>query len=393
LLARFLRREDVASSEAAFAALVERHGPMVVRVCSTILHDPHDAEDAFQATFLILMRRAGSIRKRGSAASWLHGVARRVACCARTAGAKRRVHEGRSVDLARRSSDAADWDDRPEIIHEELSRLPNRYRMPIVLCDLEDLTEGQAALSLGWPIGTVRSRLARGRDHLRGRLARRGLAPWVGVLGPVLFAKASDAAVPAKLANSTIQAAMRVAAGGLAPPSVAPLVQGVLKMMILTRLKMAAALALILAVTSAGVIVAGQRARTDRPATALGGVAVVGVRSQPEAEGVRTKDLLDAARESYEMTIKDIGAGRLKDIEVIYRWSRRWMDAQHALSKTAGERVAAAEAHLKRMKDIEKAAQQLAELNLGGERFPSSSAAAARYYRVEAEGFLSELAK
>ena len=375
----------------AFAALVERHGSMVVRVCSTILRDQNDIEDAFQATFLVLMHRAGSIRKRDSAASWLHGVARRVACCARAAGARRRVHERRSIDLARRSSDSAGWDDLPEIIHEELSRLPNRYRVPIVLCDLEGLTEGQAAVSLGWPIGTVRSRLARGRDHLRGRLTRRGMAPSVGIVGTVRFAGGSQAAVAAELANSTIRAAMRVAAGGLAPPSIATLVQGVLKMMMLSRLKIAAALALILAMTSAGAIVAAERARTDRPATAEGSVAGVGLRSQPEAEGVRRKDLLDAARESYEMGIKDILNGRVTDVEVIYRWSRRWMDAQHAVNKTGVERAAAALAHLNRMKDLEKVVAQSVKLNIGEEnRFLSSSVAAARYYRVEAEGLLSE---
>jgi hypothetical protein len=134
--------------------------------------------------------------------------------------------------------------------------------------------------------------------------------------------------------------------------------------------------------------IAKLRALAPRYRTEL--LAVVGLRSQPDAEGVRKKDLLDAARETYEMTIKDIGAGRLRDIEVIHRWSRRWMDAQRAVSKTEEQRAAATEAHLKRMQGLEKGAQQLAELNLGGERLPSSSVAAARYYRVEAEGLLSE---
>ena len=168
LLERFAAEHD----QAAFAALLGRHGPMVFGVCRSVLGDAHAAEDAFQATFLVLASRTGSIRKRGSAASWLHGVARRVAMRARSTAARRRVYERRAAELSRRSSNDDGWDDLGDVLHEEVQRLPEGYRTAVVLCDLEGLTEGQAAQQLGWPIGTIRTRLSRGRERLRVRLDR-----------------------------------------------------------------------------------------------------------------------------------------------------------------------------------------------------------------------------
>ena len=144
LLERFVG-PDREAADIAFAELVVRHGPMVLRVCRATLRDPHDAEDAFQATFLVLASRTGSIRKRGSAASWLHGVARRVAMRARSAAARRRVYERRAAELSRRSPNHEGWDDLGDVLHEEVQQLPERYRTAVVLCDLEGLTEGQAA--------------------------------------------------------------------------------------------------------------------------------------------------------------------------------------------------------------------------------------------------------
>ena len=210
LLGRFAdRRDDVA--ELAFAALLERHGPMVLRVCRSILRDEHDAQDAFQGTFLILVRRAASVRKRESVASWLHGVALRVAACARTAMTHRRKHEKRAVELtAVRFSHEGYPPDLATILHEELGRLPERYRAVVVLCYLEGQTCEAAARQLGWPVGTVKSRLARGRERLRGRLLRRGLAPddaSIARLAPALV-------MPAALANHTVQAMLRLGSSG-----------------------------------------------------------------------------------------------------------------------------------------------------------------------------------
>ncbi len=165
------------SAELAFTALVERHGPMVLRVCRSILADEQDAEDALQATFLVLVRRARSVRLRDSVASWLHGVALRVSGCARVTAARRRRHERRAAGLVSEEflEDGRDPDLAPAI-HEELDRLPERFRAVIVLCYLEGLGCEAAAARLGLPVGTIKSRLARGRERLRGRLVRRGLA-------------------------------------------------------------------------------------------------------------------------------------------------------------------------------------------------------------------------
>ena len=169
LLERFTSRRDEAA-ELAFAALVERHGPMVLRVCRAVLRDAHEAQDAFQATFLVLVRRAGSLWVRDSLGPWLHQVAYRTASCARSAAARRRRHERRAAELTARPADDGDRDDLEGVIHEEVGRLPERYRAAVVLCLLEGLTPEQAARHLGCPVGTVHSRLARGREQLRGRL-------------------------------------------------------------------------------------------------------------------------------------------------------------------------------------------------------------------------------
>ena len=163
--------------ELAFEALVDRHGPMVLRICRAVLPDEHDAEDAFQATFLVLARQAASIRSRSSVASWLHGVARRVACCARSAASRRLEHERNAAVLAQQFVDEPRSDDLAQVLHEEIDQLPERFRAPIVLCYMQGLTEGQTARRLGRPVGTIRSRLTRGKQRLRCQLIRRGLAP------------------------------------------------------------------------------------------------------------------------------------------------------------------------------------------------------------------------
>jgi RNA polymerase sigma factor (sigma-70 family) len=177
LLERFVSIRDDAG-EAAFRALVARHGAMVLRVCRNVLHDPHEAEDAFQVTFLALARKAGAIRKQDSIGSWLHGTAVRVAMKARTAARRRLARESRVMEapvLSGKPQPSIEDRELSPILHEEIERLPAKYRAPIVLCYLEGMTQDQAAGVLGWPAGTVRGRLARARDLLRSRLTRRGL--------------------------------------------------------------------------------------------------------------------------------------------------------------------------------------------------------------------------
>ena len=237
LLDRFVGREweVTEAAELAFAELVARHGSMVLRVCHIILGDMNEAEDAFQSTFLVLARRAHSIRNRVSVASWLHGVAHRVAMAARLAAGQRRSHERKAAELARRSEDHPVWDDVGEVLHEEIERLPERYRLAIVLCDMEGLTEGQAARQVGWPIGTVRSRLMRGRERLRVRLIGRGVAPSMILLGSLPSSQAASMVVPASLLSSTTQWALQFAAGGAVPTVVSALSEGVLKAMFFCR--------------------------------------------------------------------------------------------------------------------------------------------------------------
>jgi RNA polymerase sigma factor (sigma-70 family) len=262
LLERFVSgRGEVA--ELAFAVLLERHGPMVLRVCRKVLRDRHDADDAFQATFLVLVRRAGSIRRRDSVACWLHGVALRVAACARAAAMRRRAHEARrGTEMGGREivEDPGRGDLGPAL-HEEIERLPNRFREAAVLCLLEGRSVDEAALRLGCPAGTIKSRLSAARERLRRRLARKGLTPSVGLFAAALAEEAEAAAttVPAALAEATTRAATRIAAAkaaaaGAVPASVATLTQGVLKAMFLSKLKLVAAASVALGVLSYGAL-------------------------------------------------------------------------------------------------------------------------------------------
>lgn len=186
LLDQFLTRRDT-TGEAAFAAIVNRHGPMVLRVCMDVLGNSADAHDAFQATFLVLVRRAGSIRQRNSVQSWLFGVARRVVAQVKIDAARRRRIEHQAAALRVVHGQDGEDEELRLIVAEELARLPEKYRAPVLLCDMEGLTYDAAARRLGCPAGTVGIRLMRARDRLRGRLTRRGIglssvaiAAWVG---------------------------------------------------------------------------------------------------------------------------------------------------------------------------------------------------------------------
>ncbi len=269
LLTRFAATRD----EAAFAALVAHHGPMVLATCRRILPERADADDAFQATFLVLARKARSIGDPDRLAPWLHGVARRVAVRARSQAARRLAVEADGDEPADVAV-APPPDDTFElraILDDELARLPAKYRDPLVLCYLEGLTQDEAARQLAWPLGTVRSRLAGGRDRLRSRLARRGFAPGsLVVLAPT--------SLPVPVVSRILQAATvrLVCAGGsgaVATSAAAVLAQGVLTAMFFTKIQTAAVASLALAIACAGTagVVAQQQpaaAATPAPATA-----------------------------------------------------------------------------------------------------------------------------
>jgi RNA polymerase sigma factor (sigma-70 family) len=228
LIERFLRRRD----EDAFAELVRKHGPMVLAACRRVLRQEQDAEDAFQATFLVLACRATSIPKRASVGSWLYGVAQRVALKARLAASRRREQEPRQAAAAGPpdpASEAARSDLRL-VLDEEVGRLPAKYRAPVVLCYLEGKPSEEAARELGWTKGTLSGRLARARDLLRRRLARRGLALTVAGLGAALVEQAAPAAVSASLFDGTAKAAAATGErlAGVVSPTVAALTEGVL---------------------------------------------------------------------------------------------------------------------------------------------------------------------
>ncbi len=238
----------------AFETLLRRHGPMVLGVCRRVLGDRHAAEDAFQATFLVLVSRGRNIRKPQALGSWLHSVAYRTALDARAGAARRRKHERQAGDMARRTEtpDAAGHDLR-SILDAEIDGLPEKHRIPLVLCHLEGKSIEEVAQCLGWPRGTVAGRLARARDQLRARLIRRGLAPAAGALAWLLTPGAASAKVPAALAQATLKAATLSATGGLAAAGaisapVAALAQGVLKTMLIAKLKTVTASLLALAI-------------------------------------------------------------------------------------------------------------------------------------------------
>jgi polysaccharide biosynthesis/export protein len=248
LLERFAGRRD-ASAEAAFEVLVLRHGPMVLRVCRNVLGDSTDAEDAFQATFVVLVRRCGSIRRLESLGSWLYGVACRVAARARVDAAKRRSAERGAALRVVQTVDAsgAGEQDRAEygtLIQEEVRRLPEKHRAVVALCYWQGLTQEQAAVQLGCPLGTVRSRLARARNRLHRQLTRRGLAPLAGSVAAALDAPSVEAArlslVPNPLIRSTVTASVQILAGravsDVVSTSVFALTQSVLRRMLMMKL-------------------------------------------------------------------------------------------------------------------------------------------------------------
>ncbi len=242
LLDRFLARYDEAS-ELAFTVLVERHGPMVLGVCRRILVDPHDAEDAFQATFLVLVRKAGSVRVDGSIGRWLFGVATRVATRARADARRRRGRERPGaerldVGTVEEATAATERIDLQSILTEEIARLPARLQVPVIVCDLEGCSYDQAAHRLGWPVGTVKSRLSRARGLLRQRLTRRGLAPDdLATSIPMIATSLTRALVETTIKSTHSPIAGRLTTLGVVSTSVATLTEGVLKTMYWTKIK------------------------------------------------------------------------------------------------------------------------------------------------------------
>ncbi len=281
LLDRFVAGRD----EAAFAALIARYGPMVLGVCRRLLRDPNDVDDAFQATFLVLVRKAGSLRRRDLLGNWLYGVAHRVATRSRCLAARRMVRAPYGQDAIDRldesggeavavHDDPSPLDSEPSPwLHDEVRRLPEKYRTLVLLCYFEGLTHEQAAARLGWPVGTVKGRLSRARGRLRKGLARRGITVSEAALASHLARLDVLATVPEPLHRATLEAARsvvgsasgRIAGGAAVSISVATLADGVSRAMITTHVK---AVSLVLlaagAVTTGFVVAAAQITPLER---------------------------------------------------------------------------------------------------------------------------------
>lgn len=263
LLERYVKRGDAG----AFEFLVRRHGPMVLGVCRRVLRNADDADDAFQATFLVLARKAASVRPPERVGSFLYGVAVRCARDARTAIARRRSKE--SQVMPRPDAVAGDpAHDLRDMLDLELARLPEKYRLPVVLCDLEGRTRVQVARQLGWAEGTVAGRLARARTLLARRLARRGVAVSALALSLLLERSPWTASLSASLLSSTVKVSSLVAAGqsaavALVSVKAAALAEGALKALLLTKLKVALVIALVLGIVG-GLAYAGRWAALRR---------------------------------------------------------------------------------------------------------------------------------
>jgi RNA polymerase sigma factor (sigma-70 family) len=259
LLEDYISRRD----QAALAALVQRHGPMVWGVCRRVLSNYHDAEDAFQATFLVLVRRAASIASPELLANWLYGVAHHTAMKARATVAKRKVRERQVTGMPEPAAVEQElWNDLRPLLDQELSRLSDVYRVVIVLCDLEGKTRKEAARHLGLPEGTVGSRLARARVLLAKRLTERGVTVSGGALAAVLSQNVASAGAPDSVVSNTIGAASLFAArqsAAVISPTVATLTEGVLKAMLVSKLKAVVTVALVLGLVATGATVLSLR--------------------------------------------------------------------------------------------------------------------------------------
>jgi RNA polymerase sigma factor (sigma-70 family) len=300
------RLGEGASGHEAFRILVERHGPMVLGLCRSVVRDPHEADDAFQATFLVLVRKAGSIRRRDTIGPWLHGVASRVARRARHRSARRSARQAPLADdLSCPTGMSPEREQVLELVHDEIARLPESFRGPVVLCCLEGLSYDLAAHRLGLSEPTLRGRLHRARKRLASRLRGLGIEPGAAVvaLDP---ARLGLPALPRALVESTVEFSSRfssvsglIAGGPVVPESIANLAQGVIKIMLIQSYKVTGLIGVVAAGVAGTVVWAQQSRAPAGPALAQGGQAVHaepeprGRLSRPEVHADKTQQVLE----------------------------------------------------------------------------------------------------
>jgi len=396
LLSRFADRQDEAADE-AFRILVDRHGSMVLHVCEQVIGHRQDAEDAAQAVFLVLARKASVVRVQGTLAPWLYGVARRVAAKARASSNARRTLEQRTTMTAARARFCDGIVDQPpsshewEAVHDEVGRLPEKYRSPIVMCYLEGQTHEEAARRIGCPVGTVRVRLSRARERLRGRLIRRGFGPdrvtaigWFApdpgsLAAPITASNTAALLGGTAWVEATVKAARALSMGqmamaGTVPTSVLYFYEGVVRAMMIDWLKTGAVWLVATGVTVAGAIALAAGGATGQDTGAAS-------KSQPRAAAAAKKPAPRPAIDfdSPDTLIKQIerrvnaavqrldaqrayyAEGRLT-VDRYIDASQQLMVAETAASTTKEQRLAAAKAHWDRMTDLlQKEQKELVE--------------------------------
>jgi RNA polymerase sigma factor (sigma-70 family) len=390
-----LERFAIARDEAAFEALVAKLGPMVLGVCRRILTDPHDVDDAFQATFLVLVRRARSIRDRDLVAPWLHGVATKVARRARSESIRRAGRERVAVfEEAQDESPGInpEWPELRAMIDEEIERLPENHRRPVILCDVEGLTREEAALQLGWTLNMVRGRLERARSRLRGRLTRRGLAPSGGLMALL----ATPPNLSPVLLATTCRAACSFAIGrvgaGVASTSAVALCRGVLNMMLLSKLKVGLAVVIStgFVATGTGMLAAQAPGAKQDPAKPAASPVVqeppkASDPFQPRSAPELAKARVEEARKRLEIQMAFYDEGRIT-IDRLADASRGLMQAERDATDIRDVRVKAAMAHYMRLKLILKREQD--QLEVG--RATEADVAEAKTALLEAEFTLAK---
>jgi RNA polymerase sigma factor (sigma-70 family) len=375
LLQRFVTHRD----DAAFAALVDRHGPMVLGVCRRVLQNRYDAEDAFQAAFVVLACKARSIARPDQLGSWLYRVAFRAALRARAAAAGRHEELVSPADSAAPVSPVGvEIAELRRVLDEEIDRLPEKFRVPVVLCYLEGQTNEDAARRLRCPTGTIASRLATARERLRTRLLRRGVTLTAGALAAALNTDTLAATVPSALA----EAASRTAIQGIASQAAIILAKGVIRTMLLTRIRTVVTVLAIIGLTGGGAGFLATQPWTDahpqeKPAPHAPAAG-------DNAANRLTKLLQqrrDAAQHGFAFYVKRMQTGQGTADSEFCAAALRLHESEMALCHTRTERIAACEAHLKRMRDMDQIVRTLSEAG----QIHQAAAALGTYYRIDAE--------